>query len=98
MVAAQQEDALGVLDLQREEQADGLDPLPPPVDVVPQEQVRRLGREPPVLEEPQHVVVLAVHVPADFDRGADFDEHGLREEDGLHAFDESENIRFPELD
>ncbi len=98
MVAAQQEDALRVLDLQRKEQADGLDSLPSPVDVVSQEEVGRLWREAAVLEEAQHVVVLPMNISADLDWGVDLDQHGLREEDRLHTFDESQNIRFPQLD
>lgn len=92
MVATQQEDAVGVLDLEGEEEADGLDALAPAVDVVAQEQIGGLGREASVLEEAQHVVVLAVDVAADLDGGVDLDEHGLGEEDGLHMFDESENF------
>ena len=87
MVATQQEDAVGVLDLEGEEEADGLDALAPA-----QEQIGGLGREASVLEEAQHVVVLAVDVAADLDGGVDLDEHGLGEEDGLHMFDESENF------
>ena len=98
MVAAQEEDVVWVLDLQRKEQADRLDALAPAVDVVSQEEIGGLRGEPTVLEEAQHIVVLAVDVPADFDWGVDFYEHGLREEDSLDTFDESENIRFSELD
>jgi len=78
MVAPQQEDALGVLDFKRKEQADCLDSLPPPIDVVPQEEIGGLRGKPAILEKAQHVIILPVNIPADFDGGVDFDEHGLR--------------------
>ena len=62
MVAAQQEEVLGVLDLVGQQQADGLQGLLPPVHIVPQEQVVSLGREAPVLKQPQQVCVLAMDV------------------------------------
>ena len=62
VVAAQQEEVLGVLDLVREQEADRLERLLPAVDVVAQEQVVCIRREPTVLEQPQQVVVLAVYV------------------------------------
>lgn len=80
MVSPEDVDLLGVLDLEGEEQADGLYPLPAPVDVVSQEEVVGLGRKPAVLEEPQHVVVLPVDVPADLHGGGDLHQHGLLHE------------------
>jgi hypothetical protein len=87
-----------VLYLQRKEQADGLDPLPPPVHVVPQEEVAGLGGQASVFEQSQHVVVLSVDVSADLDWGGDREEHGLFEEDGLDDPDEAEDVCFPEGD
>ena len=62
MVAPQQEEVLGVLDLVRQQQADGLDVVLATVDVVSQEKVVRVGRELAVLEKTQQIVVLAVNV------------------------------------
>lgn len=62
MVAAQDEEVLRVLDLVREEEADGLERLLAPVDVVAEEEVVGFGREAAVLEQAQEVVVLAVDV------------------------------------
>ena len=62
MVSPEEEEVLWVLDLVCEEQADGLQQLLAPVDVVAQEQVVGLGREPSVLEQPQEVRVLAVDI------------------------------------
>ena len=62
MVASQEEEVLGVLDLVREEKADGLERLLAAVDVVAQEQVVRLWWEAAVLEQAQQVVVLTVDV------------------------------------
>lgn len=65
MVAAEDEEVLGVLYLVREEQAYGLEGLLASVDVVAKEQVVSLRGEAPVLEEAQQVVVLSVDVAAD---------------------------------
>ena len=62
MVAPEQEEVLGVLDFVAEEQANSLDGLFAAIDVVTQEQVVSLGREASVLENPQQVIVLAVHI------------------------------------
>lgn len=52
VVAPQQEEVLGVLDLVGQQQADGLQGLLAPVHVVPQEQVVGLWGEAAVLKEP----------------------------------------------
>lgn len=62
VVAPQQEEVLGVLDLVGQEEADGLQRLLAPVHVVTQEQVIALGGEASVLKKPQQVVVLPVDV------------------------------------
>ena len=71
MVPPQYEEVLRVLDLVREEEADGLERLLATVDVVAEEEVIRFGREAAVLEEAQEVVVLTVDVTADLDSSAD---------------------------
>lgn len=62
VVAPEQEEVLGVFDLVRQQQADGLQRLLPSVHVVAQEQVVGLWREAAVLEEPQQVCVLSVDI------------------------------------
>lgn len=62
MVAPEQEEVLGVFDLVRQQQADGLQRLLPSVHVVAQEQVVGLWGEAAILEEPQQVCVLSVDV------------------------------------
>lgn len=67
VVAAQDEEVLGVLDLVGQEKADGLEGLLATVDVVTEEEVVGLRWESTVLEETEEVVVLAVDVTADLD-------------------------------
>jgi len=80
VVAAQQEEVLRVFDLVGEQQADGLQRLLAAVDVVAQEEVVRLRRKAAVLEQTQQIVVLAVDVAADLERGLQLEQNGLREE------------------
>ena len=67
--------------LVRQQQADRLEALLPAVHVVPKEQVVSLRREPPVLEQPQQVRVLPVHVAADLDRRLELEEVRLAHQD-----------------
>lgn len=74
VVAAEDEEVLGVLNLVGEEKADGLEGLLATVDVVAEEEVVGLGRETTVLEETEEIIVLAVDITADLSMLAD----GLR--------------------
>jgi len=65
VVAAQNEEVLGVLDLVGQQKADGLERLLATVDVVTEEEVVGLGREATVFEKTEKVVVLAVNITAD---------------------------------
>jgi len=65
VVAAQNEEVLGVFDLVCQQKADGLERLLATVDVVTEEEVVRLRREATVFEETEKVVVLAVDITAD---------------------------------
>lgn len=65
VVSAKDKEVLWILDLVRKEQADGLERLLSTIDIVTQEEVVGLGREPAVLEEAEQVVVLAVNVTTD---------------------------------
>jgi len=69
VVATENEEILGVLDLVRKEQANRLERLLASVYVVAEEEVVGLWWEAAVLEEAQEVVVLAVNVTADLDFG-----------------------------
>lgn len=62
VVAPEDEEVLWVFDFVGEEEADGFEALLAPVDVVAQEEVVGIGREPTVLEQTQQVIVLAVNV------------------------------------
>ena len=62
VVAAQDEEIFGVLDLVGKEQADGLKRLFASVYVVSKEKIVGLGGEATVLEEPQQVIVLAMDI------------------------------------
>lgn len=65
VVAAQDEEVLRILDLVRQEQADGLQRLLATVDIVAEEQIVGLWWEAAVFEQTEQVVVLAVNVAAD---------------------------------
>lgn len=77
VVSSEQPQGLGVVDLQRPEVQDALDAEVATVDVVAQEEVSRLGRVAPDLEELHEIVVLAVHVTADGYGGVHLQEVGL---------------------
>lgn len=62
VVTTENEEVLGVLDLVREEETDGLERLLSTVDVVTQEEVVGFWGEAAVLEQAEEVVVLAVDV------------------------------------
>lgn len=81
VVAPEQEEVLGVLDLVAEQQQDGLETLLPSVHVIPKEEVVRRGREPTHLEQPDEVRVLPMHVTDNLDGWGELDKRGLAEED-----------------
>jgi len=65
VVAAENEEVLGILDLVREEQADCLKTLLAAVHVIAEEEVVGFWWEPAVLEEAKEIVILPVDVAAD---------------------------------
>mmetsp|Transcript_23280 Transcript_23280/g.38919 ORF Transcript_23280/g.38919 Transcript_23280/m.38919 type:complete len:232 (-) Transcript_23280:380-1075(-) len=69
MVASQQEEILGVLNLVREQEADSLQALLAAVDIIPKEQVVCLRWKPTVFEQAEEVRVLPVDITADLYRG-----------------------------
>ncbi len=64
MIPSKDEEVLGVLDLVRKEQADGLERLLATINVVAEEEVVGFWGEAAVLEESKEIVVLAVDVAA----------------------------------
>lgn len=62
VVATEDEEVLRVLDLVREEEADGLERLLATVNVVAKEEVVGFWREAAILEQAEQVVILAVDV------------------------------------
>lgn len=62
MIASEQEKVLGILDLIGEHEADGLNGLFSPVDVVPQEEVVGLSGKSGILEQLDEVRILTVDV------------------------------------
>ena len=62
VVAPQHEEILGVLDFVCQHEADGLDGLFPPVNVVAQEEVVCVPREPCVFEKFDEIGILSVDV------------------------------------
>jgi len=65
VVATQDEEVLGVLDLVCKKQADGLERLLATIHVVAEEEVVGLGWETAVLEQTEQIVVLTVDITTD---------------------------------
>ena len=65
MVAADQRDAVGVADLEGQEEEEGLDGVVAPIDEVAEEEVVLVGTLAPDLEQLDEVVELPVNVAAD---------------------------------
>jgi hypothetical protein len=98
MVPPEDVDVIGVSYFQSEEEADCLNTLSAPVDVVSQEKVGGIGREPTVLEKSEHIVVLSVDISTDFDWCFYLNEHRLFHEDFLDETNEAEDFLLLELD
>ena len=88
VVAPQQEEVVGVLQLEGEQQADRLDGLLAPVDVVPQEQVVALRRGPADVEQVAQVAELAVDVAHYLDGRPELQQAALPQEGGPAFRDE----------
>lgn len=70
VVATEDEEVLGILDLVGKQQADGLERLLASVHVVAKEQVVGLRRETAIFKETQQVVILSVDIAADLNEGS----------------------------
>ena len=81
VVSAQDEEVLGELDLEGEDEADGLETLLSTIHVVTKEQVVGSRGEATVFEEAEEVEVLTVDVTANFDGGLQLQKGGLAHED-----------------
>jgi putative aminopeptidase FrvX len=68
VVATQNEEVFGVLDLVSEQEADSLERLLATVDVVTEEEVVGLRGETAIFEETQEIIVLTVDVTANLGR------------------------------
>jgi hypothetical protein len=64
VVAAQNEEVLGVFDLVCQQETDGLERLLATIDIVAQEQVVGLGREATILEQTEEIIILSVDIAA----------------------------------
>ena len=65
MVATQDEEVLGVLDLVGQEQANSLQRLLATVDVVSKEEVIGFWRKSTILKQAQQIVILTMYIAAD---------------------------------
>lgn len=81
VVAAQQPEGLGIVDLERPQVQDALDAEVAAVDVVAEEEVAGLGGVAADLKQLHQVVVLAVDVAADGDGGVHLEQVGLGAQD-----------------
>ena len=97
VVASEQEEVLRVLDLVGEEEANGLERLLSSVNVISKEEIVGLRGETAILEESQEVIILAMHITADFDWGLKLKENGLVDEDVSRFDAESFDLLLCEL-
>jgi hypothetical protein len=79
MIATQDEEVFGVLDLVCKKQANGLERLLASVDIVSKEKIVCLRGEASVLEQTEQIIVLAMDVTADL-RARDWVSVGTSEE------------------
>jgi len=98
VVAAEDEEVLGVLDLVGKKQADGLERLLATIDVITKEEVVGLGRETTVLEQTEEIVVLAVDITTDLDRSLKLKEDGLGNENLASSGAEVTDLGLEKLD
>ena len=68
MIASQDEEILGILDLICQEKADGFQGLFPSIYVVSQKEVVGLGGKSSVFEQTEQIVVLAMNIAANLNR------------------------------
>lgn len=69
MISSKDMHFAGVLNFKRKQQADALNALSSSVNIVAQEEVGTIRRHPSILKESQEVIILAMDVPTNFERG-----------------------------
>jgi hypothetical protein len=77
VVATEDEEVLGILDLICEQKADGLEGLLATVDVVAKEEVVGLWGKATIFEQSEQVVVLTVNVSTNLYRCLELEQNGL---------------------
>ena len=97
VVSAQQEKVLRVLDLVREQEADGFQTLLATVDIVTEEEVVGIGRESSVLEQTKEVIVLPMNITHDFDGSFELQKDRLRDEHLSRLEAKLSDLRFGEV-
>lgn len=100
MVTSQDIYFFRVLNLVGIEEANSLNSLSSPINVISQEQIIGLGREASILKKSKHIIVLAMNIATDLKRGLDLDEHWLTEEDVFNSPDDTQNdglLKFDKL-
>ena len=91
MISSEDVDFFRVLNFVSEQKTYSLDSLPSPVNVVPKEKIVGFWREASILKESEHVVVLTVNIPTDFEGRLGFNEHGLAKENIFDGPDDAKN-------
>jgi len=81
VVSSQLEKVLWVFRLVRKHQRDGFETLLTAIDVVTEEDIVAIGWHSTILEEAQEIVVLAMHIAADFDGRFELKQRTLAQED-----------------
>ena len=92
VVTSEDVDFIGEFGFEGKEEADCFDTLTTPVDVIAQKEVAAIGRHATVLEQSQHIVVLAMDISAYFDGCGYLEKHGLFHKDVFDNFDETCNL------
>lgn len=86
MVASEQGYSVSVPYLEGQQEEEGLNAVPTPINIVAQKDVVGVWRIAPYFEELEQVVELPVNVTADGDRGSNFDNIGFIFKDLLGSF------------
>mmetsp|Transcript_119900 Transcript_119900/g.187270 ORF Transcript_119900/g.187270 Transcript_119900/m.187270 type:complete len:202 (-) Transcript_119900:79-684(-) len=85
VVSSQLEKVFRVFRLVRKHQRDGFETLLTAIDVVTEEDIVALGWHSTILEEAQEIVVLAMHIAADFNGRFELKQRTLAQEDFAHG-------------
>lgn len=97
MIASQNKHLVLVQDLVGKKEANCLDALFAPIDVVPKEEIARLRRQTSILEHPEQIRELSMDIAADPHGRIDFDQHVLLQEDSLDQTNDAEDLELLQL-